>query len=62
MVSGTGLEPACHIGSNANAFASIILQLYHQPFTREEVILRQQLLGNTYDVHRNTQRLTQWLW
>jgi len=62
MVAGTGLEPACHIGSNANAFASIILQLYHQPFTREEVILREQLLGNTYDVRRNTQRLTQWLW
>ena len=49
MVEGTGLEDACHIGSSANAFASIILQLYHQPFTREEKVLRKQLLGSTYD-------------
>jgi len=62
MVSGTGLEDACHIGGNANAFASIIMQLYHQPFTREEQILRRQLLGNTYDNTKNTRDLIQWLW
>lgn len=62
MVSGTGLEDACHIGNNANAFASIIMQLYHQPFTREEQILRKQLLGNTYDNTKNTRELIQWLW
>ena len=49
IVAGTGLEGACHIGSNANAFASIITQLYHQPFTKEEIILRKRLLGTTYD-------------
>ncbi len=62
MVAGTGLEEACHIGTNANAFASIILQLYHQPFTAEEIRLRKQLLGNTYDNDRNTRQLIQWLW
>lgn len=62
MVAGTGLEDACHIGSNANAFASIILQLHHHPFTREEVILRQQLLGQTYNNEKNALRLSQWLW
>jgi hypothetical protein len=62
MVSGTGLEAACHVGNNAQAFASIILQLYHQPFTREEIILRKQLLGNTYDNEKNTRKLIQWLW
>lgn len=62
IVSGTGLESACHIGSNANAFASIITQLYHQPFTREEIILRKQLLGTTYDNEKNTCKLMQWLW
>jgi len=49
MVKGTGLEGACHTGSNANAFASIITQLYHQPFTSEEIRLREQLLGDTYN-------------
>lgn len=62
MVDGTGLEEACHIGTNANAFASIILQLYHQPFTREEKVLRRQLLSTTYDNERNTSQLIQWLW
>ena len=42
--------------------ASIILQLYHQPFTKEEIILRKQLLGTTYDNEKNTRQLIQWLW
>ena len=62
MVEGTGLEPACHMGANANAFASIIAQLYHQPFTEEEIRLRKRLLGNTYDNEKNTRQLIQWLW
>ncbi|MFN4315950.1 MAG: glycosyltransferase [Chitinophagaceae bacterium] len=62
MVSGTGLESACHIGNSSAAFASIIYQLYHQPFTAEEVVLRKQLLGDTYNNEKNTRRLIQWLW
>ncbi len=62
MVKGTGLEAACHIGTTANAFASIIMQLYHQPFTTEEISLRQQLLGDTYDNRKNSLQLIQWLW
>ena len=62
MVAGTGLEPACHIGTNANAFASIIAQLYHQPFSEEEIKLRKGLLCATYDNERNTRQLIQWLW
>jgi hypothetical protein len=62
MVSGTGLEGACHIGANAKAFASIIAQLYHRAFTEEEIELRQRLLSGTYDNEKNTSRLIQWLW
>ncbi len=62
MIEGTGLKEACHIGTTANAFASIILQLFHQPFEREEKILRKQLLSTTYDNEKNTLQLTQWLW
>ncbi len=62
MVKGTGLEGACHIGTNANGFASIIMQLYHQPFTNEEVVLRKKLLADTYNNEKNTLQLIQWLY
>lgn len=62
MVNGTGLEPACHIATTADAFASIILQLYHQPFTNEEKVLRKNLLGDTYDNEKNTRQLIPYLW
>ncbi|MFN8291647.1 MAG: mannosyltransferase [Chitinophagaceae bacterium] len=62
MVQGTGLEGACHIATTAEAFASVILQLYHQPFTREETDLRKRLLGSTYDNGKNVRMLSQFLW
>ena len=62
MVAGTGLEAACHIGKNANAFASIIAQLFHQPFTNEEIVLRKKLLGDVYDNKKNAQQLITWLY
>ena len=61
IVEGTHLEEACHIGEGANAFASIIAQLYHQPFGEEEIRLRKHLLRG-YDNARNTTRLAEWLW
>ena len=62
MVNGSGLEEACHIGTTAPAFASIIAQLYHKPFTEEEIELRKNLLLEKYDNSRNIQLLIQWLW
>jgi hypothetical protein len=62
MVKGTGLEAACHTGTTSNAFASIIAQLYHQPFTDDEIRLRKRLLGDTYNNEKNTHQLIQWLW
>ncbi|MBS1621773.1 MAG: glycosyltransferase [Bacteroidetes bacterium] len=62
MIKGTGLEAACHIGTTANAFASIVLQLYHQPFTTEEITLRKKLLGDTYDNEKNIRKFIQYLW
>lgn len=44
-VTGTGLEGACYIASNANAFKSTILQLIHRPFEEEEIELRKIILG-----------------
>ncbi len=62
MVKGTGLEGACHIAASADAFASIITQLYHQPFTSEEIELRKRLLGDKYNNEKNTRQLIQYLW
>lgn len=62
MVNGTGLESACHIGTNANAIASIVMQLHHQPFTEEEIRLRKNLLGQSGDNHAHAQLLSQYLW
>jgi hypothetical protein len=62
MVKGTGLEATCHIGNNADAFASIIMQLSNLPFTEDEINLRKQLLGNTYDIDKNTAAFIQHLW
>lgn len=62
MVKGTGLEGACHTGTTADAFASIIAQLYHQPFTGEEITLRKKLLEETYNNRKNTRELIQYLW
>lgn len=62
MVAGTGLDEACHIGSNANAFASIIMQLYHQPFSEEEMRLRKYLLEERYNNEKNAASLIAYLW
>lgn len=62
MVEGTGLDPACHVGKNANAIASIISQLYYQPFNEEEIILRKELLHEKYDNDVNLRQFTDLLW
>mgnify|MGYP002397528009 CR=1 FL=1 len=62
MVKGTGLEGACHIASTAESFASVIAQLYHQPFTDEEISLREKLLSDTYDNEKNCRLFMQYLW
>lgn len=62
MIAGTGLETACHIAANADAFASVIMQLHHQPFTTEEIVLRKKILGNMYNNERNARQLIQYLW
>lgn len=57
MVAGTGLDAACHIGSNANAIASIVTQLHHRPFSEEEILLRKKILKTIYNNSTNAQKL-----
>jgi hypothetical protein len=62
MVKGSGLEGLCHIGTNADSFASIVAQLYNRPFGEEEIDLRKKVLADTYDNEKNTRQLIQYLW
>ena len=61
MVEGTGLEAACHTATNAQAFASVIAQLYHQPFTTEETMLRKKLLLTTFNNEENNREFIRYL-
>jgi len=61
-VEGSELEATCHIGSNANALASIILQLYHQPFGEEEIRLRKKVLGDMFNNESHAKKIIAWLY
>ena len=61
-VKNTGLESACHIGSDSEGLKKIIEELYDQPFTEEEIKLRQELLSHYFDNEKNGRRLIQWIW
>lgn len=61
-VEGTGLEEACHIGSNEQAIKSIISQLYFQPFAEEEIKLRRRLLDNMFNNTANAKQMVKWIW
>ena len=62
MVELTGLEEACHIAANAEGFKSILIQLFHRPFTEDEIQIRRGLLSKYYDNVLNAQRLIRWIW
>ncbi len=62
MVELTGLEEACHIAGNADGFKSILIQLFHRPFSEDEIQIRKGLLNQHYDNVLNAERLIRWIW
>lgn len=62
MAEGTHLESACHIAASANAFKSLLSQLYRKPFDEEEIRLRENLLHHFYNNRENAQKLIKWIW
>jgi hypothetical protein len=62
MVAGTGIETACHLANGADAFKSVVTQLYRKPFEEEEVALRERLREMHYDDSTNARRLISWIW
>jgi glycosyltransferase involved in cell wall biosynthesis len=61
-VNGSELEPACHISNSADHIASIVAQLYHLPFTEEEICLRKRILYDLYDNGKNAEKIIAWLY
>jgi glycosyltransferase involved in cell wall biosynthesis len=62
MAEGTHLEPACHIAGSADAFKSILVQLFRKPFDAEEIRLREKLLHHYYNNRENARQLVTWIW
>lgn len=56
-VADTGLESACHISDSAEGFQNLIAQLYHQPFTEDEIVLRKKILEDHFDNNKNAKIL-----
>jgi hypothetical protein len=61
-VDGTGLESACHITNTAEDFRQIVAQLYHQPFTADEITLRKKMLHQMFNNEANAKQQVKWIW
>ncbi|HEX6916215.1 MAG TPA: glycosyltransferase [Chitinophagaceae bacterium] len=48
-VTGTGLEPLCHIANTTDHMRDTVEQLYFQPFRKEEAQEREALLGTMFN-------------
>jgi hypothetical protein len=61
-IEGTGLETLCHVVNSENAFRERVAQLYHQPFSGQEVETRKNILTKLYDNEANAKQIVQWVW
>ena len=62
MITGNSLKNMCHVVNSADEFKERIQLLYHQPFSREEKVYRQKLLGAEFSNEKNAKQITQWIW
>ncbi len=61
-VKGSNLEPACAIATDATSFKEKIAQLYEQPFTNDDIELRQGLLLRNYNNTLSVKKITDIFW
>ncbi len=61
-IADSGLEPLCHVGTTANAFRDLVAQLYHQPFTEDEIRLRKKILLPRFNNEANAKKQVGWIW
>ena len=62
MAAGTGMENACTIAEDDKTFKAAVQTLYHQPFTKDVIALRQALPEQHYNNRRNAAQLVEWIW
>jgi hypothetical protein len=60
-VKDTGLEDICHLASTGEAFRKTLSEIYHQPFSLEDIGLREKTLESLYDNDRGAKQLIQYL-
>lgn len=60
-LEGSPMAPLCHIGESATALQRIIQQLYHLPFTEEEIRLRKTVLETHFNTAVNAKQLLTYL-
>ncbi|MDD2792496.1 MAG: glycosyltransferase [Sediminibacterium sp.] len=61
-IYGTGLESLCHMAETAAEFTKQIRELYHQPFTKDAVLHRQELLLQRFNNEKNALELIRLIW
>jgi hypothetical protein len=61
-VKGTHLENACHIADDAASFKTRLQDLFHQPFTKNDIDVRHQLLDGMFNNEANAKRLVDLIW
>ena len=61
-IQGTDLVDCCQLAETAEDFIEAIQYIYEQPFTNEQIEIRQQLLASTFNNHANASQLIDWIW
>lgn len=61
-IEGTKLEELCHVVNSEIAFRERVAQLYHQPFSEQEIEARRTKLNSLYNNQANAKQMVKWIW
>lgn len=62
MVAGTKFSSLCHIANTPEAMREIVAQIFHQPFTEDEIQMRKHVLQDEFNNDANAQQMINWIW
>lgn len=62
MMEGTGLEQICYAADDDKDFAALIIKLFDQPFTDDQIQLRQTLLERYFNNQKNVVDLIRFIY
>lgn len=61
-IEGSGTNNLCRIASTPADFKILLKELFIEPFTTQQAILRQQTLQSLYDNEKNALRIMSWIY